>query len=112
VRDQIGWYILAGLVGCRWLSTVPDRPEVPLDEPSALSPGNEYHLRGTTLIITNVEVDVGPAASFHVAQNDRVGSVHLEPASDRAGWGGYFFVLESIDMDKQRAVIVVHHTAM
>jgi hypothetical protein len=110
VRDQVDWTILAAIVGCNWLSPAQDRPEVPLDHPAAISPGNEYHLQGAALTITNVEVDPGGVATFHVAEGDRTSIVHLEASSDRSGWGGYFFALESIDPEKQRAVIVIHHT--
>jgi hypothetical protein len=113
VRDQIDWTILAAVAGCQWLSPVQDRPEVPLDHPAAISPGNEYHLQGATLTITNVELEAagaGGSATFHVAEGDRTSAVHLEASSDRTGWGGYFFVLQSIDLEKQRAVIVIEHT--
>ncbi len=102
--------VLAALAGCQWFSTAPDRPELMLDEPAAVSPGKEYHLRGTALTVTNVDVTSGPAVAFHVASGDSAGLVNLEPRNDRGAFGGYNFVLQAIEEDKQRAVIVIHHT--
>jgi hypothetical protein len=102
------------LAGCQWFGAIADQPEIPLDRPSAISPGHEYHLRGTTLTITNVEVDAA-AATLHVAHGDDSGILHLDRqkaagAHDWTGWGGYLFALEDADPEKNRAVIVVRHT--
>lgn len=116
MRDEVG--VLAALIGCQWFGGVPDRPELSLDQPSAVSPGNEYHLRGTTLTITNVEVNDGaggPGATVHVAEGEQVSVLHLDrhgsAATDWTAWGGYFFELQDTEPDKNRAVIVIRHTS-
>jgi hypothetical protein len=97
------------LAACPSASNAPDRAEFPLDEPTAISPGNEYHLEGTKLAITNTELLEGPRVEFHVANAGSTSTLRLQSVGDSVVWGGYLFALKAIDEGRGRAVIVMSH---
>jgi hypothetical protein len=95
------------LAACPSASSAPDRPEFPLDEPTAISPGNEYHLEGTKLYVRNTELVAGPSVEFLVANAGSTSALRLRSVGDSAIGGGYLFALKAIDPARGRAVIVV-----
>lgn len=91
------------LAGCELLSPAPDQPELTLDTPAAISPGNEYHLKGTKLTITNVEF--GSGVDFRVRVGDMTQTMHLDEGSNNVFAYAVHFHLKSVDPKASRAVI-------